>query len=135
MLQKLGGHIAACEKRAADCRRLAVETADPAGKAEHLKFERSWTRLARSYELVESLERFLLSAQKSRTIILSGSTKAEALDMVKCGACDATMKLFGIERHPTIDHADLRTYVCPRCDKVQTEAVSNDVLINGEPND
>jgi hypothetical protein len=63
MLQKLGAHIAACEERAADCGRRAGETTDPEGKAELLNFERSWAHLARSYELVESLERFLLSAQ------------------------------------------------------------------------
>ncbi len=56
------------------------------------------------------------------------STKAKALDNVKCGECDVTTKLFGIERHPSIDHADLRTYVCPRCDNLQTEAVSNEAL-------
>jgi hypothetical protein len=129
MLQKLGRHIAVCEERAADCRRRVVETSDPEGKAELLNFERSWTHLARSYELVESLERFLLNAHKSRTekwntMIQLDSTKAKALDNVKCAACNVTMKLFGIERHPTIDHTDLRTYVCPSCDKLQTEAVS-----------
>jgi hypothetical protein len=133
MLQKLGGHIAACDERAADCRRRAAQTADPEGKAEHLKFERSWTHLARSYEFVESLERFLLSAHKSRIekwniMIQPDSTKANTLDNVKCAACDETMTLFGIERHPTIDRAELRTYVCPGCDNLQTEAVSNEVL-------
>jgi hypothetical protein len=133
MLQKLGAHISACEGRAEDCRRRAGETTDPERKAELLNFERNWTHLARSYELVESLERFLLNAhacriEKWNTMIRADSTKASALDNVKCGACAVTMKLFGIERHPTIDNADLRTYVCPRCDKEQTKAVSNEVL-------
>jgi hypothetical protein len=56
------------------------------------------------------------------------SMKAEALDDVRCDLCGVTMRLFGIERHPGIDHADLRTYVCPRCDNLQTEAVANEVL-------
>jgi hypothetical protein len=31
------------------------------------------------------------------------------------------MRLFGIEAHPTLKQADLRTYVCTHCDGVQTE--------------
>jgi len=34
------------------------------------------------------------------------------------------MRLFGIEPHPTIDRTDLLTYVCSRCDGVQTEIVA-----------
>jgi hypothetical protein len=129
MLQKLGAHISACEERAADCRRRAGETTDPDGKAELLNFERNWAHLARGYGLVESLERFLLDTHESRTekwntLIRLDSTKAGASDNVKCDACDVTKKLFGIEPHPTIDNADLRTYVCPRCDEAQTEAVA-----------
>jgi len=33
------------------------------------------------------------------------------------------MKLFGIEAHPTIDRTDLLTYVCSRCDGLETESV------------
>jgi hypothetical protein len=33
------------------------------------------------------------------------------------------MKLFGIEAHPTIDRTDLLTYVCGRCDGLETETV------------
>jgi hypothetical protein len=92
-------------------------------------FERSWAHLTRSCELAESLERFLPNVHNSRTekwntMIQLDSTNAEALCDVKCDACNVAMELFGIERHPTIEHTDLRTYVCPRCDKLQTQAVS-----------
>ena len=33
------------------------------------------------------------------------------------------MRLFGVESHPTIDGADLLTYVCSDCDAVETETV------------
>jgi hypothetical protein len=33
------------------------------------------------------------------------------------------MRLFGIEAHPAIAGIDLETWVCPRCDHVQTQAV------------
>jgi hypothetical protein len=66
MLQKLGHHIAACLERAAECRQRAEHASDAAIKADLLDMEARWTHLARSYEFVESLERFLLSAQQDR---------------------------------------------------------------------
>jgi len=48
---------------------------------------------------------------------------AERRSCPKCRDCGATMRLFGIEPHPTIDRADLLTYVCSHCDGVQTEIV------------
>ena len=63
MLQKLSQHIAECYERAANCKRRAEQTIDTARKTELLDFERTWTHLAHSYEFVESLERFLLSAR------------------------------------------------------------------------
>ena len=41
----------------------------------------------------------------------------------RCSKCGIPMRLFGIEAHCTIEHADLRTYVCARCDGVKTEVV------------
>jgi hypothetical protein len=57
--------------------------------------------------------------------------KVEVRSAVKCCVCDATMRLFGIEAHPTIDRADLRTYVCPRCDALETETVPLGRLLKG----
>jgi hypothetical protein len=66
MLQKLSHHIAACIERAADCRQRAGQTTDPAMKADLLDMETRWADLARNYEFVESLERFVLSARQHR---------------------------------------------------------------------
>jgi len=63
MLQRLSQHIAECYERAAHCKQRAEHTSDVARKTELLDFERTWTHLAHSYEFVESLERFLLSAR------------------------------------------------------------------------
>ena len=38
-----------------------------------------------------------------------------------CLRCGGNMRLFGIEAHPTLRQADLRTYICTQCDGVQTE--------------
>jgi len=40
-----------------------------------------------------------------------------------CAHCGARTRLFGIETHPTVAHAELRTYVCAPCDRVQTDIV------------
>jgi hypothetical protein len=66
MLQKLSHHIAACMERAADCRQRAEQIMDPAIKADLLDMETRWADLARNYEFVESLERFVLSARQHR---------------------------------------------------------------------
>jgi hypothetical protein len=66
MLQKLSHHIVACMERAADCRRRAEQTIDPAMKADLLDMETRWADLAGNYEFVESLERFVLSARQHR---------------------------------------------------------------------
>ena len=49
--------------------------------------------------------------------------RAERRSCPTCRDCGAPMRLFGIESHPTINGADLLTYVCSHCDAVQTEIV------------
>src|SRR5262245_33496786 len=49
--------------------------------------------------------------------------RAERRSCPQCRNCGATMRLFGIEPHPTIDRMDLLTYVCSHCDGAQTEIV------------
>lgn len=66
MLKALAEHIRACEERAAECREKANDTGDAAVKAEYMEMEVRWKQLAQSYQLVESLERFLLDSQKGK---------------------------------------------------------------------
>ena len=42
----------------------------------------------------------------------------------RCRRCGEAMRLYGVESHPTIEGAVLRTYVCERCDGVQTVPAS-----------
>jgi hypothetical protein len=49
--------------------------------------------------------------------------RAETPSKLECRACGTPMRLFGIESHPGISGANLESYVCPRCDGVQTLAV------------
>ena len=69
MLRKLGDQINECLVHAAMARNWANETADPERKAEFLRLELSWTRLARSYEFVESLENFLLMPRTANAAV------------------------------------------------------------------
>jgi len=61
MLRKVSGDIKDCLDRAAEARSRAEETIDPARKAELLRSELRWIRLARYFEFAESLDRFLLA--------------------------------------------------------------------------
>jgi len=59
VLLRLSGHISECLERAASADQRAVDATDPAIRSDHELLARSWRQLARSYEFVESLERFL----------------------------------------------------------------------------
>jgi hypothetical protein len=70
MLQKLADHINACLARAAEAERLAAATSDADLRAQHLDMAKRWMHLARSYEFIESLERFLLDSQRSKDALV-----------------------------------------------------------------
>src|SRR5262245_23850285 len=69
MLWTVQDQIRKCLDRAAEARSRAAETSDLAQKAEHFRLERSWVRLAHSYEFMASLETFLLSAGPAKAAI------------------------------------------------------------------
>jgi hypothetical protein len=58
MLLKLKSHISKCLERAADAERCARESTGAAVRRDNELMAQSWTNLARSYEFVQSLERF-----------------------------------------------------------------------------
>jgi hypothetical protein len=64
MLQKLSDHISACLQRAEECKEAAVSETDERMKSQLLDMERQWRHVAKSYEFIESLERFLLDQQQ-----------------------------------------------------------------------
>lgn len=59
MLLKLGSHISNCLDRAADAEQRAGESADSTSRCDNQLLAQSWRHLARSYQFVETLERFL----------------------------------------------------------------------------
>ena len=64
MLQKLGDHIAACLERAKQCNAAASAATDPIVRSQLSDLGLQWEHVAKSYEFIASLERFLLDAQK-----------------------------------------------------------------------
>ena len=56
---------------------------------------------------------------------LAAPIEPDSVGKLMCEVCGVPMRLYGVEPHPTIDCADLWTYVCPRCEQVQTAAISH----------
>lgn len=65
MLQRLADHIKACFDRAIEAREWAGRSSDRSSKLHYLRMEDRWLQLARSYELAESMERFLLNRHRA----------------------------------------------------------------------
>jgi hypothetical protein len=68
MLLKLGGHISNCLERAANAELRALHATDAANRCDNELLAQSWRHLARSYEFVESLERFLVETAHNKDV-------------------------------------------------------------------
>ena len=69
VLQRLGVHIADALERAEAAERRARDAIDPALRLDNERMAQSWRRLARSYQFVESLEKFLIDSQRQRGLL------------------------------------------------------------------
>jgi hypothetical protein len=63
MLQKLGDHIAACLERADKCIAASTVETDPRVQTQLLDLAQQWRHVAKNYEFVASLEKFLVDQQ------------------------------------------------------------------------
>jgi hypothetical protein len=66
VLLKLNGHITNCLERAANAEQRALQATDPVMRSDNELLAASWRHLARSYQFVESLERFLSENARSK---------------------------------------------------------------------
>jgi hypothetical protein len=66
MLVKLDGHITQLLWRAKEAERRAATTSDPVVRADKKQMAKRWPHLARSYEFIASLERFLLDIERAK---------------------------------------------------------------------
>jgi hypothetical protein len=69
MLLELSSHISMCLERVADAERRARESTNPVARRENELMAQSWDQLARSYQFVQRLERFLSEAERRKTLV------------------------------------------------------------------
>jgi hypothetical protein len=113
MLQKLGDHITNCLARAEDAERRGLEISDQEIKDESNRMAKAWRHLARSYEFIESLERFLLDGHAAKNAIPAS--------LPQCPKCNHDMRLLGIE--PDDGTNDLFTFECTDCGHLEVMGV------------
>ena len=68
--KKIDDNFNKCLERAANARSRAEEATDPARKAEYLRLETNWIRLARSYEFAKRLKSTWLKPVSANIIVL-----------------------------------------------------------------
>ena len=66
MLRRIGPRQLECLSPATHCGELAELAADPKSRAEYLKMEQSWLRLADSYQFSERLDLFVADKERTR---------------------------------------------------------------------
>jgi hypothetical protein len=113
MLQKLGDHITNCLTRAEDAERRSFEISDSETRDETKRMAKEWRHLARSYEFIESLERFLLDGHAAKN--------AFPVSLPQCPKCSQDMRLLGIE--PDSGTSDLFTFECTDCAHLEVTGV------------
>ena len=64
MLQQVGQHISAARERARQSRERALATTDEPLRADLFEMEKAWLELAKNFETLVSVERFLLDSSK-----------------------------------------------------------------------
>lgn len=99
MLLKLGEHILNCLERAADAEERALQSTDAANRRDSEVLAQSWRHLARSYQFVESLERFLSETDHRYK---QGVLPPEMLALVK--EQSAAPEIKPIIRRPRVRH-------------------------------
>lgn len=96
MLLRLDDHIRACRERAVQAEEAA--RLDPSARSHHLDMAKRWAHLARSYEFVEGLERFLLDLDKSRGELLARQHGKMEWQPISTASFDRDLRLAVIDR-------------------------------------
>ena len=86
---------------------------NPEAKSETERMAKGWRHLARSYEFIESLERFLLDGHAVKNAL--------PVQLPQCPKCDHDMRLLGIEADG--DASDLFTFECTYCEHFEVMGV------------
>ena len=133
MLQRIGEHVTACFDRAREADERAAQTDDPKQIDEHFEMAARWRMLARSYQYVESLERFLLDAQKAKDALrpdaprpVAQADPLPATSTPPCPRCGKPMRLATAK--PTTPYVNVSevSYVCDCGESFRTLMVHED---------
>lgn len=103
MLLKLSLHIANCLERAAKAEERALAATDPAVRSDNEMLAASWRHLSRSYQFVESLERFLSERAKDNGNGKEEIPPPEMLEVANEAPTQPAARL--IVRRPRVKHA------------------------------
>jgi uncharacterized protein with PIN domain len=117
MLNNPSKQVAHCYWRAAECSERALVCADPDLKAFYLEREKSWLRLARSYQLSERIG--LWVNEHARNKLLDRSEVLCAAD--NCPDCQVVMRFYPVE--PVVIEWPKAVYTaaylhCPNCGRL-----------------
>jgi len=107
MLRKLSDEVRYAEQRAAHAAEIAAKTGDPRLKADYLAMARSWSKLARSYEVAERLGDFIHHNKARKAAALRTQ-----IPIVHCPDCAAPMRVMLVVPHEKYANLDDRTYEC-----------------------
>src|SRR5262249_42980015 len=103
-------HITVCLAHAGTADDRAALATDPTLQAEYSELARTWRHLARSYQFVESLERFLHDSKLAQTELLL--PPSEPIERGTCPRCGKQMHFTDVERHPRYSNLDRQNFTC-----------------------
>src|SRR5262245_42459269 len=139
MLQRVDVHIMACLDRAREADERAAQIDDPKKKDEYSEMAARWRVLARSYQYVESLERFLLDAHKARDAqppglppVTRGATMSQEAEPLPrpstppCPRCGKSMRLRSAGPATPYPNVSEVRYLCDCGESASALMVHND---------
>ena len=119
MLQKLSARIVYALERAAAADHRATEATDPRDRLHDERLAKNWRTLARSIQLVESIERFLINSLKNRNFRSAdperSSDFAEPSFLFRCPITGSGMRSFLIDEAPSDDPNSSIAVSCLDC--------------------
>jgi hypothetical protein len=104
VLLKLSAHISNCLELAALAEQRAREAVDPAVRNDNERLAESWHHLARSYQFVESLERFLSDSARKKDDALPPELQALVEELPAGEKPSAAPESRTIIRRPRVKH-------------------------------
>jgi hypothetical protein len=121
MLQRLSARIVDALERAAAADQRARDATDPQDRLDNQRSAKNWRELARSIQLVESIEHFLINSLKNRNFQPSAperrSDPAIPSFLFRCPMTGSGVRGFLISEAPSDDPNSSIAESCVDCDQ------------------